>query len=668
MTMSNEYLYGHMVQEYYVERVRRIAEERAAERAAVRTKADVTKLSRSVRRKIRRCFGPRPDETPLNPRTTGTVERDAYTIEKLIFDSRPDFPVTANLYLPKQGEPPFPAVLGTCGHAQAGKGCELYQGFARHLARMGYVVLMYDPISQGERLQYLGIRRSRRPGGLCPDHNMMGNQMHLLGGFFGMWRAWDGIRALDLLLARPEVDRGRVGVTGNSGGGTMTTWLTGLDARFTMAAPSCFVTRYLNNLENEESQDAEQVPPGLLAAGLDQADFYVARIPRPTILLGKANDFFDRRGLEDTYEELRRLYRMAGAEENVQLFLGPGDHGYDVENREAMYRFFNRHAGVDADPTEPRPLKTELPETLQAAPRGQVHYLKPRTVFDFTRDAASELAAEREGLRGAALHRAIVRRLALSRRTGPPRYRVLRTKWVELTKTKRPADNRFPIETEPGMLAMLHAFSEQRLFQLPTGERATVYVPHMSALQEFAKRKTPAADPLFAVDVRGIGMMTALSCDLGDFFAPYDSDYMYATYGQMLGEPYSGRRVHDLLCALDLLESQGYADVHLVGRGLGAVWATFAAVLHDAVTQVTLHNALLSYHELTQTPTYKWPLSAFVFGVLAEFDLPDCLRELAAEKDLTLVKPWDADMRTWRKGDLSGHINATGLADVPLQL
>jgi dienelactone hydrolase len=659
--MSDEFLYGHMVHEYMVERVRAVARERAAARAKVRTTSQLTRLQEQVRRKIRRCFGRRPKKTPLNLRVTGTLDRDDYTIEKLVYESRPGFPVTANLYLPKHGEPPRPAVLGTCGHALEGKAAALYQAFSNHLARMGYVVLIYDPISQGERLQYLGVRKSLRPGGMCPDHNMMGNQMHLVGDFFGMWRAWDGIRSLDVLLSRPEVDRTRVGVTGNSGGGTMTTWLNALEARFTMAAPSCFVTRYLNNLENEESQDAEQVPPGLLAAGLDLADFFVARLPRPTLLLGKTNDFFDHRGLEDTYAELRRLYRLAGAEENVQLFIGPGDHGYTLENREAMYRFFNRHAGRNADPAEPQPPTVEEPDVLNVTPRGQVHSLKPRTVFDFIRDAASDLTARRRDLGGRKLERAIRRRLALPAADGPPHYRVLRTQWVELTKTNRPADNRFPVDIEPGVRAVLHAFSPQRLFRFPESERATVYVPHLSSRREFLERKTPESDPLFAIDVRGIGCTTPLTCDLAAFFAPYDADYMYATYGRMLNEPYGGRRVHDLLRVLDLFAAKGYREVHLVGRGLGALWATFAAVLHPVVTRVTLHHALLSYHELTQRPTFRWPLSSLPFGVLHEFDLPDCLRELSEKKALRLVKPWDARMRPWKKDKLCAHLKALGL-------
>ena len=161
-----------------------------------------------------------------------------------------------------------------------------------------------------------------------------------------MWRAWDGIRALDYLLTRPEVDPRHVGVTGNSGGGTMTTWLCGVEQRWTMAAPSCFVTTFRRNLENELPADTEQCPPQALALGLDHADFLAALAPKPVIILAKEKDYFDVRGLEEAFARLKRLYGLLGAEENMALFIGPTTHGYTQENREAMYRWFNR---VDED-------------------------------------------------------------------------------------------------------------------------------------------------------------------------------------------------------------------------------------------------------------------------------------------------------------------------------
>ena len=112
---------------------------------------------------------------------------------------------------------------------------------------MGYVVLIFDPLGQGERLQYPDEKLKSRIGVGVREHLYAGNQQFLVGEFFGAWRAWDGIRALDYLLTRPEVDPKHVGVTGNSGGGTMTTWLCGVERRWTMAAPSCFVTTFRRN-------------------------------------------------------------------------------------------------------------------------------------------------------------------------------------------------------------------------------------------------------------------------------------------------------------------------------------------------------------------------------------------------------------------------------------
>src|SRR5690606_31716019 len=130
--------------------------------------------------------------------------------------------------------------------------------------------------------------------------------------------------------------RARVGLTGNSGGGTLTCYLNALDDRFTMAAPSCFVTSFLNNAENELPADSEQCPPGILASELDFADYLIAQAPRPTMLLGQEQDFFDRRGLVKAYEDVKHVYGLLGAADNVQLFIGKLTHGFKQPNREAM--------------------------------------------------------------------------------------------------------------------------------------------------------------------------------------------------------------------------------------------------------------------------------------------------------------------------------------------
>ncbi|MFM8271215.1 MAG: alpha/beta hydrolase family protein, partial [Gemmata sp.] len=248
------------VQEWYVEHVRAAGRRNAEALAGLKTKADAEAYVRVTRAKVAECFGKFPEKTPLNAKVTGKLERDAYTVEKVIFESRPQFFVTANLYLPKGAKGPRPGVVGSCGHSHNGKAEPAYQSFCQGLARMGYVVLIFDPIGQGERLQYAHIEKGHRPGVGVGEHLLAGNQQFLVGEFVGNWRAWDGIRALDYLLTRPEVDPKHVGITGNSGGGTMTTWLCGVEQRWTMAAPSCFVTTFRRNLENELPADTEQCP------------------------------------------------------------------------------------------------------------------------------------------------------------------------------------------------------------------------------------------------------------------------------------------------------------------------------------------------------------------------------------------------------------------------
>jgi len=650
--------YTNMVQEYYVARVREAHRRRLRARATVKTREDVHRLQKEIRAKIRRSFGPFPERTPLNVRITGKLERRAHTVEKLIYESRPGFLVSANLYVPRRLHAPAPCVLGTCGHSPEGKAAGFYQSFCQGLVRKDFVVLIYDPIGQGERPQYPN-REKRCRLGLCPEHNMVGNQQALVGEFFGTWRAWDAIRGLDYLLSRPEVDPTRVGVTGNSGGGTMTTWLCGLEDRLTMAAPGCFVTTLLSNMENELAADVEQIPPRLIEFGLDECDFFIPFAPRPLILLTQERDFFDQRGSREVYRELRRIYRILGAEGNVRIKTGRGTHGYTKELREAMYGFFGRHAGVKAAAAEPR-LTLEREETLYASPSGLLVRHGTKRVIDFTRAGADRLRARRRRLDAAKLKSVLRKALVLPKRTHPPHHRVLTS-----YRVGRRTFQNFALETEPGIQAIVTMPDpEQWRTPVPKGRRCVLVVPHLGAADDL---KSPKLRKLigrnvrtFAVDPRGIGQSMARSCQCQAFFSPYDSDYFYSSYGLLLGEPYLGRRVHDVLSTLDWLASLGYTDVHVVGRGMGAVLALLACVIDDRPTKVTLLNGLLSFHELTQTPVYKWPASLMLQGLLAEFDLPDCYRALHGK--LRVIAPWDARMRPMPPTQARRRLKEMGLA------
>lgn len=639
--------FPRMVQEFFVEQLR-AAEKRSLEaKGRLKTKTDAEAYVKSVQARIRRCFGPEPERTPLAARITGVVERDAYRIEKIIFDSRPGFPVTANFYLPKDQESPVPGVVGTCGHSTNGKAAEAYQSFAQGLARLGYACLIYDPIGQGERLQYVNDDLSPRfrPG--VTEHLIAGNQQFLVGEFLGMWRAWDGIRALDYLLTRPEVDKNHVGVTGNSGGGTMTTWLCGVEQRWTMAAPSCFVSTFRRNLENELPQDTEQCPPKAVALGLDHDDFLAALAPKPVIILAKERDYFDARGSEETLRRLKRLYGLLGAEEDVALFIGPTYHGYSQENREAMYRWFNGATKVSDARTEPE-IVIEKDETLWCTPKGQVAGLGAKTVFTFTQAKSKRLAASRRKIKGEELQRAVTDVLKLPSRKGVPDYRILR--YLRSRKYPLPHAIAYAVETEPAIQALVYRLSNERWYSRPprADNRAILYVAHMSSDAELRDeplvREIIEAEPdssVFTCDVRGIGESQPDTCGVNSFLQPYGSDFFYAMHSLMLDRPYVGQKTHDVLSVLDWLAAIGHNDVHLVARGWGALPATFAAVLSDQVKQVTLKNALTSYRDIAESEDYAWPLSTLLPNVLSRFDLPDCYQTLKAKK-LRQIEPWGA--------------------------
>lgn len=639
--------FPRMVQEFFVRQVRQAEQRGREERAALKTRADAEAYVERVRQRIRQSFGPEPPRTALNARVVGVVERDAYRIEKIILESRPNFPVTANLYIPSGRAVPMPAVVGTCGHSANGKAQDAYQSFAQGLARLGFICFIFDPIGQGERLQYVRENLTSRIGVGVQEHLYAGNQQFLVGEFFGAWRAWDGIRALDYLLTRPEVDKTRVGVTGNSGGGTMTTWLCGLDQRWAMGAPSCFVTTFRRNLENELPVDTEQCPPKALALGLDHADFLAALAPKPVIILGKERDYFDVRGVEEAYSRLQHIYRLLGAEENVGVFVGPTTHGFTIENREAMYGWFLRAAQV-GDPVPEPELKLEKDETLWCTPRGQVAEQGAKTVFQFTREKSLELAGRRGQREGTVLLQAVQDVLKLPASDRPvPDYRILR--YLRSRKYPAPQATAYAVETEPDVFAIVYRLSKETLLSRPprSSRRALLYVAHLSSDVELREepllRELIEAErdvPVFTCDVRGIGESQPDTCGPNSFRTPYGSDFFYAIHSLMLDRPYLGQKTHDVLRVLQWLAAYGHEEVHLAGLGWGALPATFAALLSDQVVKVTLKNALTSYSAIAESEDYNWPLATLLPDVLARFDLPDCYRALE-QKALRLIDPWD---------------------------
>ena len=632
--------HSSIVQEYFVQRLRQADAKRLAARAKVKTRKDALRLQAQVRSAIAKCFGPLPAKTPLNARVTGTIEHETYVIEKVIYESRPGFMVTANLYVPRAAKA-LPAVLFTCGHSQDAKAYDVYQTAQHGLAMKGFVVLAYDPISQGERVQYPN-EKGLPTQGLCDEHTQIGRQQGLLGEFFGTWRAWDGIRGVDYLVSRPEVDPARIAVLGQSGGGTMTTWLTALEPRFAMSAPACFTTTLLCNLENENAADAEQIPPRLVEMGLDQFELLIPHAPKPLILLTAENDFFDQRGAQEAYRQLKRIWALLGKEENIRIVTAPGGHSLSQPLREAVYGWFGKHAGLKVAAKEPA-ITLHKEAELLATPEGSTLKAGSKRVFDFTVAKAAAVEVARKPVPASKLPAMLTDLLALPSRQGVPHHRVLPPRGDGKRRWQS-----FPLETEPGILCMVTMLLKEgeSAFRVPEEAECTLVVPHGDTYKDMNALASCDQDVLkgraFGVDYRGVGESLP---DVGWGGAPGDthpSDYFHQSYGLMFGEPYLGRRIHDVLRTIDWLRAHKYKKIHLLGRGMGAIIACLAGAIDRKLAGVTLVNGLLSWTELTQTPIFAWNSSCLPFGILNHLDLPDCLRAIGPK--LKLVRPCDAQM------------------------
>lgn len=615
--------YPKQLEEHYIRRMRETYRKRAARLAAVRTPEDARRYQRRVRKALIAAFGPLPPRAPLNPRTWRVTEYEGYRIDHVTFESRPGFLVTANLYLPIGAAAPAPGVLFPCGHVASGKAYPLYADACVRLVREGYAALIYDPINQGERDLYSGADTGGRlsRNNPCDGHNIIGRQLRAGGDWLGAWRLWDGLRALDCLAARPEVDASRLAVTGQSGGGNLSAYLWAMEPRFRAVASSCWCTSYLNDLENAMPADEEQYPPGFLAAGLDKIDFFLVRAGEPALLLGQEQDFFDDRGLRAGHAELDRLHRLLGGDaEECQWRMDSGTHAYSANNQLAMLAFFNRVFNKSA-PAPQRPLPVHDEAVLRVTPEGDVGRAGSRPMVELAAAQAEALAAARPPVPAGSLPEVIRQSLGVPRSDAVPHHRRL----FQTAATRAGTGQRvcrFAVEAEPSLCCMLrHVCRAGTPFRLNPGASATLYLPNIDSQQELERAETMGeADDFWTLDVRGLGegLFTP-----DDPYAFYGHDYLVTGHAVLYGESLLGDRVRDVLATLRLLRAEGAREIRLVGRKQGAVLALLAAALDPGVTRVASREAPESFLALATAPFTFWPAVNFPRGVLAKFDLPD---------------------------------------------
>ncbi len=377
---------------------------------AIRDEAGLLKTQDELRQKLLEMIGGLPvAKTDLHPVIVGKISMDGYSIEKLVFQSLPGLYVTALVYVPNDHASKHPAVLVPAGHAADGK--FHYQALCQRLVVRGYVVISWDPIGQGERSQFWDQKAQKsRYNLICGEHAVMGNLAYLAGANLARWEIWDGIRAVDYLLTRPEVDGERISITGTSGGGTQTALIAALDPRIKLAVPSCYITalpmRMSNRIFADPDSDPEQDLFGMISNGVDHPGLLLLMYPRPVMVAAAVLDFVPIEGTRKTYRELQKLYARFGHGDRIALVEGYHSHQYSPENQQAALDFLDRFNQMPVRSGLP-PVKELDNESLRCTRTGQVllDYRDARSLMGLIREyyiehktgTARQLAAEYYG-------------------------------------------------------------------------------------------------------------------------------------------------------------------------------------------------------------------------------------------------------------------------------
>ncbi len=636
-----------MLSEFLKGEARKAFDARRAAVAALKTPEDLARRNRELKGKFLEALGDLPEKTPLNARVVGTEARDGYRLERVIYESRPDHHVTALFYLPG-GTPPFPAVLMPCGHDVNGKAAASYQRACILLARNGIAALCYDPIGQGERRQVLDPEGRPDGPGNTTEHTMVGIGALLVGRSTAGYRVWDGIRGLDYLAGRPEVDARRLGCSGCSGGGTITSYLMALDDRVAAAAPSCYITSMERLFATIGPQDAEQNITGQVAFGLEHADYLGLRAPRPTLILCSTRDFFDQQGTWASFREAKQVYGRLGHPERVEIIEADEPHGYARAHREAMARWMRRWllAKDDAPVEGDEPISRDA--DLQCTRTGQVlAELHGKSAFDFNAARGAELARRRPdhsagGGEGKPRLLAEVRRLIALRDPIAPARREDRG---EIPRGGF-AGRKLAFATEPGIEVPARLFAPEKADGAAPltivvgydGAEATGPSGPVEGLLQQGRR-------VLVADLRGMGETAPADGKSG----PLGVGVQEAFLSLHLGRPLLGQRVGDLLAVIAALADESPGGVALVGRGAAGPVALHAAALEPRVVALTIDGAITSWSDVVRTPLTRDQLTNVVPGALASYDLPDLAASLAP-RPLTIRGAVDPAGRSASRG------------------
>lgn len=628
--------YARCLPDYLTRLARNAYEKRNAEIARLTTRDAILARQRWARETFWNIVGGQLERTPLNARVTGAFARAGYTLQKVVYESRPGVHVVANLYLPDGNDGPRPGVLFQMGHTFNGKANDGYQKCCQGLARLGFVVLAFDPMGQGERIYYPGADGMTRLDSADGEHTYPGKQMLPIGHTASRFQLRDAVRSLDYLASRPEVDVKRLASTGQSGGATLTMMLACVDDRLAAAAVCSGNTENVacGNFDPPgATDDAEQdfIASGPL--GFDRWDLFYPFAPKPLLITVSAKDFFGTysptylsNGLEE-FQKLQKVYGVLGREGSVKWVESPLPHGLAYNSRLHVYNFMRRALlGNDTLVTDEPYVQPEADRDLWVGPTGNVvHDFASKTPFMLVRERAQQIETP---VRPADLERL----LQLEHPPASAKPRVLST-----VPSGSLTVDAIEVVSAPEIAVPAWLFKPKkqagRTILLLDERGRNLHWREGGLCEQIASR----GHAVCAADLRGIGdLRPEVGRGAAGYTIGHDSEENYAWASLILGRSLLGQRVADILA----LAAQ-YGPVSIAANGRLTVPALFAAALDKRIESVYLAGGLISYRSIVETENYKAPLANLLVNVLAHTDLPQ-LAALVAPRRVTLAGAIDA--------------------------
>lgn len=612
------------------------------EKRSINSRHEFERYRKRVRETFLSSIGGLPDYPGDSVETTGILERDGYSIELLSFESLPDFHVTANCYVP-EGDGPHPGILFLCGHIETAKADVLNQKSCIELALNGFVVVIIDPIAQGERTQYRNPETGEAlvsGGGGVFAHCYAGQKCFYAGANLARYMIHDARCVLDYLHSRPDIDEDRIGVTGTSGGGTQTLYLSLVDDRIDAAAPCCSVTEREEWLKTGKRIDAEQNVYSAISQGINYDDFVTAMAPRPVCIGAAASDeYFPIEGVHETFERTRRIYDLYDAEENVNSVIADTTHCSVYELGDGIFEWLCDHLS-DAEyvPHDELPVVDEA--DLHCTPQGSVRdaYTDERTIDDLIR----EFVAENHPNTGT--EPAIDERERYEKR-----LRQILIEKFDLDRKDCDLYPRYIEESEVDGLNIEHVFfkTERDPDIVVTGvlitdsdatTRSPTVVLYENGTEELPERSVDIASlaaecgTVFVFDPRGVGAVRHRNIPIpnwiDDYYDIYGTEFKLAYDALMLEESLFGMRVYDVLRAIEFLRWEtGGEQVTLVGEGVGAYHALYAGAVDQNVGTIDLRDLGPSFYEMA-TEEFPFDPQLTVYDVISDCDVPHLLAAL----------------------------------------